>query len=178
MAKNDLNEDKSEGKDKIKEVKEWISAFIIALIIAFSIRVFVFEMVMVKQTSMSPTLNPDDRLGLFKLAYTLSEPKQGDIIVIKVSEEKNYVKRLIAKENQTVEILDCVVYVDGVPLEEEYIPEGTFYDDFEKITVPEDYVFVMGDNRVSSIDSRSIGCLPEEDIIGKIVIRFMPFALF
>ncbi len=165
-------------EEKRKEIKEWIVSFIIAFLIAFLIRCFVFETVVVKQSSMYPTLNPDDRLGLFKLSYTISEPKQGDIIVIKISEDKNYVKRLIATENQTVEIKDSTVYVDGKALNEEYISDDLVYDDFEEITVPAHHIFVMGDNRVSSIDSRSLGCLSEDDIIGKVVIRFNPLTRF
>lgn len=172
------NEKENNKSEKIQEIKEWIIAFAIALIIAFSIRFFIFETVIVKQSSMYPTLNPDDRLGLFKLSYTISEPQQGDIIVIKITDKKNYVKRLIATENQTVEIRNSVVYVDGVALDEEYISDDIVYDDFDMITVPEGYIFVLGDNRVSSIDSRSLGCLPENDIIGKVVIRFNPLTFF
>lgn len=173
----ELLDENGEKKEK-SELMEWIKTFAFAIAIALLIRMFVFEMVSVHQSSMYPTLQDGQNIGIFKLAYAVSEPERGDIIVIKISEEKNYVKRVIATEGQKVEIIQNVLYIDGEETPEEYLPEGLVYNDYGPIVVPEGYIFVMGDNRPSSIDSRAIGCLPEKDIIGKAVIRFIPFTIF
>lgn len=178
---NSMNEElleESGGKKEKSEFMEWIRTFAFAIAIALVIRMFVFEMVAVHQSSMYPTLQDGQHIGIFRLAYAVSEPECGDIVVIKINEEKNYVKRVIATEGQKVEIIQNTVYVDGEPLEEEYISDELVYADYGPIVVPEDSIFVMGDNRPNSIDSRAIGCLPVENIIGKAVIRFIPFRIF
>ncbi len=167
-----------EQKDIKKERKEWIISFVVAITIALIIRIFVFEIVIVQQTSMYPTLKNDERVGLCKLAYTVSEPKRGDIAVIKISEEKNYVKRIIALEGESISIKDSKVYINGEALEEDYLPEGLAYDDFDEITVPSGQFFAMGDNRPGSIDSRMLGCFEKSALRGKVVIRFFPFKIF
>ena len=168
----------NEQKNIRKERREWIISFAVAITIALIIRIFVFEMVIVQQTSMYPTLKNDERVGLYKLAYTLSEPQRGDIAVIEISEEKNYVKRIIALEGESVSIKDNKVFINGEALEEDYLPEGLEYDDFDEITVPAGQVFAMGDNRPGSIDSRILGCFQKSALRGKVVIRFFPFKLF
>ena len=116
--------------------------------------------------------------GLLKIAYAVSEPQRGDIVVIKVSEEKNLVKRVIATGGQKVEIIQSRVYIDGEELDEEYISDDLVYSDYGPIVVPEGYIFAMGDNRPSSIDSRAMGCFPAEDVLGRVCIRFVPFTVF
>ena len=164
--------------DRTKEIMEWVRTFVFAIALALVIRMFLFEMVAVHQSSMYPTLKDGENVGLLKMAYMVSSPEYGDIVVIKISDEKNYVKRVIATGGQKVEIIQNRVYIDGQIIDEEYISDELEYSDFGPIVVPEGYIFAMGDNRPSSIDSRALGCFPEDDVLGRVVIRFLPFRVF
>ncbi len=147
------------GFDWKKEVKEWVVAIVVAVILAVIIRTFLFTLVQVSGPSMENTLQNGDRLVVVKLNY---EPKQGDIIVFRPDWHPNepYIKRVIATEGQTVDInfRTGTVYVDDKVYEENYIKNSTTdRDDVQfPITVPEDCVFVMGDNRQQSHDGRSL----------------------
>jgi len=172
-----------------KEALDWIASIAAAIIIALLIRNFVFTMVEVEGESMYPTLNDGDRLFTQIIAY--NNPKQGDIIIFNPSlseydREPNkkiaYVKRVIAVEGQTVELTpDGGVMVDGEVVTEDYIsepiktitPNGVEFP----FVVPEDTVFVLGDNRNRSHDSRArdVGAVPLDNIIGKAQIRLLPF---
>ncbi len=162
-------------------VYEWANAIIVALVVVFILLTFVFRQVTVKGTSMTDTLYGDDRLIISNFMYT---PQYGDIVVI--SHGQNYsepiIKRVIATEGQALSINYTTgqVSVDGVILDEPYIKGKTIklkhsLDIPDRI--PEGYVFVMGDNREGSLDSRStdIGLIPVENIIGKAEWRIYPF---
>lgn len=142
-----------------KETGEWISAILIAVVLAFFIRTYIFTLVQVSGPSMEETLHTGDRLVVTRLGYT---PKQGDIVVFKPDQHPNepYIKRVIATEGQTVDINfeKGIVYVDGEEIEEDYIknPTQRQSDVQFPITVPEGCVFVMGDNRMESHDGRSL----------------------
>jgi len=161
-----------------REILEWVVSILVAVVLALFIRQFVFTVVRVDGESMVPTLQHNDRLILWRLGYT---PENGDIIVLHQAGHQPYIKRVIANEGQTVDI-DFVthkVYVDGTELEEEYINEPTALRGNMKfpVTVGEDQVFVMGDNRNNSRDSRftDVACVDYDDIMGKAVFRFLPF---
>lgn len=151
-----------------KEIREWVVAIIVAVIVAFVIRTFFFELVQVSGPSMESTMHTGDKLVVVKLNYT---PKQGDIIVFRPDQHKDepYIKRIIATEGQTVYIdfningTNGTVYVDGEVYEEDYIKNPTtrngdvnFGTMSDPLVVPEDCVFVMGDNRLQSHDGRSL----------------------
>lgn len=142
-----------------KELREWVVAIVTAVILAFFIRTFIFTLVQVSGPSMENTMFTGDRLVVTKLGY---EPKQGDIVVLVPDQhpDEPYIKRVIATEGQTVDIdyRNGIVYVDGNVYEEDYIkaPTTAGYDVKFPITVPEDCVFVMGDNRPASHDGRSL----------------------
>ena len=161
-----------------REILEWVVSILVAVVLALFIRQFVFTVVRVDGESMVPTLQHNDRLIVWRLGYT---PENGDIIVLHQAGHQPYIKRVIANEGQTVDI-DFVthkVYVDGTELEEEYINEPTALRGNMKfpVTVGEDQVFVMGDNRNNSRDSRftDVACVDYDDIMGKAVFRFLPF---
>lgn len=170
---------KTQNYDIKKEILEWVQAIAIALVIAIVIRTYVFSLIKVNGHSMLPTLHHNERLVVVKLGYT---PKQGDIIILNPPEKERgpFVKRVIAVEGQTVNIdfEKHKVYVDGVALEEDYINEPTIQrgNIAFPVTVPEDHVFVMGDNRNNSRDSRytDVGMIPYKEIIGKVTIRIWP----
>ncbi len=156
-----------------------VSAFVLGVLIFL----FCFRTVGVFGSSMEQTLLEGDRLVISDLFYT---PKQGDIVVVRKLSYKQdaIVKRVIAMEGQTVDIdFDAgVVYVDGVALDEPYTNTPTnVREDFSgPITVPEGCVFVMGDNRNRSSDSRTnaIGCVDTRLIVGRVLFRLLPFSKF
>ena len=177
---NNASIDKDSKEKRRKEIFDWIKTIAIALIVGILLRLIVFEVVIVEQSSMSPTILEGQRLFLSKLSYTFSEPQRGDIIVLKANDQQNYKKRVIALEGETIQIKDSRVYINGELLQEDYIDSSLVYPDFSAVRVPEGCVFVMGDNRPSSIDSRSssLGFVSYDDIIGRVLFRLSPFTLF
>jgi signal peptidase I len=163
-----------------KEMFEWTEAIVTALVVVMILMLFLFRPASVEGSSMVPTLADGDRLVFTDIDYT---PKQGDIVIVD-SEGlgKFIVKRVIATAGQTIDI-DFVmgtVTVDGVLLDEPYINAPTMLDEgghTYPAVVPADSVFVMGDNRMHSTDSRSdkVGFVNNQDIFGKVLIRVFPF---
>lgn len=161
------------------EIYDWMQSLVFALIICIIVFVFIFRIVDVSGDSMNPTLLNGDKLVVSDVFY---KPKQGDIVIFRKDEYKAeaLVKRVIATEGQTIEIdFDRGrVYVDGELLDEPYIAEPTHNQlDFQgPQTVPEGCVFVMGDNRNASSDSRraQIGMVDERLIVGKVLLRVFP----
>lgn len=161
------------------EIYDWMQSLVFALIICIIVFVFIFRIVDVSGDSMNPTLLNGDKLVVSDVFY---KPKQGDIVIFRKDEYKAeaLVKRVIATEGQTIEIdFDRGrVYVDGELLDEPYIAEPTHNQlDFQgPQTVPEGCVFVMGDNRNASSDSRKaeIGMVDERLIVGKVLLRVFP----
>lgn len=159
------------------ELKEWIQSAVIAIVLAFIIKMFLFDFVMVQGSSMFPTLVEGDRLIVNKIGYTIGEPDYGDIVILSYSESVEYVKRVIGKGGDTIEIKDMVVYRNGEPLSEDYINTKS-YEDFSEVTVPIGTYFVMGDNRANSSDSRyaSLGFVERDAIDGKVIFRIWPLS--
>jgi signal peptidase I len=131
----------------------------------------------VEGQSMAPTLEDQDRLIVNKLVYRIGEPRRGDIVMLyyPLNPEKSFVKRVIAEENDTVRIVDGRVYVNDIPLRDDYVPsEFRSHDDWGPQVIPEGYYFVMGDHRNNSSDSRHWGMVPKKYIIGKVQLRWWP----
>lgn len=174
-----------------KEVLEWIGAIVVALILAFFIRTFIFTLVQVEGPSMEDTMHTGDRVFVLRLLY---EPKAGDIVVFTPDQHPDtpYIKRVIATEGQTVDIdfVNGIVFVDGEALDEPYTKTLTNRngDTQFPLTVPEDCIFVMGDNRAHSHDGRSsdvtsdespvIGCVSKKDVMGRALFRLWPLNQF
>ena len=126
---------------------------------------------------MAPTLEDQDRLIVNKLVYRIGEPRRGDIVMLyyPLNPDKSFVKRVIAEEGDTVRIVDGRVYVNDVPLHDDYVPaEYRSHDDWGPQVIPEGYYFVMGDHRNNSSDSRHWGMVPKKYIIGKVQLRWWP----
>ena len=164
-----------------EEAKDWIISIVVAVVLAFLIRQFIVELYIVDGPSMRPTLQSQERLVVNKFIYSLRAPEKGEILVFKYprDQSRDFIKRVIATPGDTIEIKDGRVYVNDQMLNEDYILEKT-RSEYPKATVPEGSVFVMGDNRNNSEDSRfaDVGFVPYSLIKGKAMLVFWPFSQF
>jgi len=167
--------------DTLAQVKEelvaWVKTLMSAAVYAVLIVTFLFQVARVEGQSMAPTLEDQDRLIVNKLVYRIGEPRRGDIVMLyyPLNPEKSFVKRVIAEEGDTVRIVDGRVYVNDIPLKDDYVAsEYRSHDDWGPQVIPEGYDFVMGDHRNNSSDSRHWGMVPKKYIIGKVQIRWWP----
>ena len=159
------------------ELIAWFKTLASAAVYATLIVTFGFQVARVEGLSMAPTLGDQDRLIVNKLAYRLGSPRRGDIVMLyyPLNPDKSFVKRVIAEEGDTVRIVDGRVYVNDVPMRDDFVaPEYRSHDDFGPTVIPEGYYFVMGDHRNNSSDSRHWGFVPKKYIIGKVQLRWWP----
>lgn len=152
----------------------------LSAVLAFGIRTFVAEARYIPSGSMLPTLEINDRLLIEKVSYHFRKPERGDVIVFSPPEalrEQNFnqafIKRVIGLPGETVEVSNGKVYINGVPIDEDYIQEAPEYE-YPPVTVPEGQYLVLGDNRNNSYDSHYWGFVPKENIIGRAAVRFWP----
>jgi signal peptidase I len=159
------------------EVVAWVKTLVSAGVYAILIVTFGFQVARVEGLSMAPTLEDQDRLIVNKLIYRIADPRRGDIVMLyyPVDPAKSFVKRVIGEEGDTVRIVDGRVYVNDVPLPDDYVPsEYRSHDDYAPQVVQPGYYFVMGDHRNNSSDSRHWGLVPKKYIIGKVQLRWWP----
>ncbi|MDX8365044.1 signal peptidase I [Cytobacillus sp. IB215665] len=168
---------------KKNELFEWVKALIIAILLAAVIRYFLFAPIVVDGESMMPTLNNTDRMIVNKISYTIGEPHRFDIVVFHANAEKDYIKRVIGLPGDHVEYKDDTLYINGEKFEEPYLDEkkkeliaGTPLTDPFEVTVPDGELFVLGDNRRASRDSRHIGTIPIDEVLGKTSVVYWPFS--
>jgi signal peptidase I len=161
------------GHEVVAGLQTLVSAAVYAtLIVTFGVQV-----ARVDGLSMAPTLEDHDRLIVNKLVYELGDPRPGDIVMLyyPLNPEKMFVKRVIAKEGDTVRIVDGRVYVNDQPLHDDYVPnEFRSHDDWGPQIIQQGYYFVMGDHRNNSSDSRHWGPVPKKYIVGKVKVRWWP----
>lgn len=165
-------------------MKEFIKDIIIAIVIVVAITV-VIKPTIVKESSMEPTLYSNNYLFVNKLAYMGKDhPGYEDIIVFQSDIDRDdgkgkkmLIKRVIGVENDVITVTGGIVYRNGVPLDEPYTLDGFTTGELHDLVVPENQVFVMGDNRSISLDSRDpqVGTVSEESIVGKAFVRLYPF---
>lgn len=159
------------AKSLLREVAETV---VPAIVIAVLIHVFLAQATRVYGQSMEPNLHTDMRLVVEKLSYRLHTPQRGDIVVLRVRpEDELLIKRVIGLPGDQVEIHDGTVYVNGQPLEEPYLNQETRGNLAARV-VPPLHVFVMGDNRRASNDSRSFGPVHIDNIVGKAWLSYWP----
>ena len=165
------------AKNKIaKEILEWALTIIIPVVAALLIHQYLFTFARVDGTSMLDTLHENNIMGVSRLHYRLNEPQRGEIITCNYPEDGNklFVKRIIGLPGETIEIREGTVYIDGEPIAETYL---TRVDDqsMDPITLAKDEIFVMGDNRPVSRDSRAVGPLTLDEIYGRVLFVTFPF---
>ena len=176
-------------RSQMRAVWEWIFVVVIAIGAAMLIRLFLFQQYYIDGPSMQTTLMPQDRVLVNKMSYKLHDIHRGDVIVFdRVTNEVQHddlIKRVLGLPGETLEIRSCIVYIDGVQVDEPYLnPEQTSqiepsarcgsHTDMAPIEVPEDMVFVMGDNRVQSFDSRDFGPIDTDKVRGRAFVVIWP----
>jgi signal peptidase I len=162
-----------------EEAGAWLKTLASAAVYATLIVTFGFQVARVEGPSMAPTLADHDRLIVNKASYLswIGEPQIGDIVMLyyPIKPEQAFVKRVIAKEGDTVRIVAGKVYRNNVLMDDSFVPaEYRSHDDWGPETVPEGYYFVLGDNRNRSSDSRHWRFVPKRYIIGKVQLRWWP----
>jgi signal peptidase I len=159
------------------EIAAGVQTLFSAAVYATLIVTFGFQVARVDGLSMAPTLEDHDRLIVNKLVYELGDPRPGDIVMLyyPLNPEKMFVKRVIAKEGDRVQIVEGRVYVNDIPLHDDYVPaEFRSHDDLVPTVIQQGYYFVMGDHRNNSSDSRHWGQVPKKYIVGKVKVRWWP----
>ncbi len=164
-------------KRRNREIVGWVLSITLAIAAALLIRAFVFEIILVDGDSMLPTLHSDERVAIEKVSRYGGLPDRGDIVIVEYPNlTGTYVKRTIGLPGETVEVKDSTVYINGQPLSEPYVSSDK-YQDMAPVVVPEDHIFVMGDNRAHSLDSRTtyIGPISKDALIGHGLFVIWPF---
>jgi signal peptidase I len=160
-----------------EELITWFKTLASAAVYATLIVTFVCQVARVEGQSMAPTLEDQDRLIVNKFVYRIGDPRKNDIVMLyyPVNPDKSFVKRIIAEPNDEVHIVDGRVYVNNLPVKDEYVPpQYKSHEDYGPMHVREGYYFVMGDHRNNSSDSRHWGEVPKKYIIGKVQLRWWP----
>jgi signal peptidase I len=177
--------------DRVRSLVEWVAVIVGALVVALVVKTFLFQAFFIPSASMEPTLEEGDRVLVNKLSYDLHDIRRGDIVVFELPEDKvgpdgikDLIKRVIGLPGDVIETRDGVVYINDRKLDEPYLPEGTLTGDpangnnpaIERQTVPDGTVFVMGDNRDNSHDSRYAdrGPIPIDTVVGRAFVLVWP----
>ncbi|WP_240644467.1 signal peptidase I [Paenibacillus paeoniae] len=177
-----------------KEIVEWIKALVIAVVLVFFIRQFLFSPFIVDGPSMEPNFESGERLIVNKILYTFREPKFGEVVVFDVPEQgRKFIKRVIGVPGDKIKLEGDNLYINDELVEEPYIKEaieaahangelyngdGTSYnfpnDMVQEMVVPEGKIFAMGDHRDNSTDSRMIGFVDDKEVVGRADVIFWP----
>ncbi len=168
----------------MKKIKEFlidkVKLLVVALVIALLIDKFLFGFAVVEGQSMYPTLNTRDRILVLKLSLISKHPDVGDIVIFNpphLLEEELFIKRVVAKSGDSFKLADGLLYINDERQEEAYVAKEAFMDKGYSVlegTVPEGMIFVMGDNRNDSNDSRSFGFVEMDHIKGRALVRIWP----
>jgi signal peptidase I len=177
-----MSEERTSSRGK-KEAWEWIKALAVAIALAVLIRSFLFAPFIVEGESMETTLHNNEKLVVNKAVYLLREPQRGEIVVFHAEAGRDYIKRVIGVPGDTVEMRDDTLYINGKAVPEPYLEENRekvreedkpLTDDFGPVTVPEGQIFVLGDNRQNSHDSRALGSISIDSVVGRAEFVYWP----
>ena len=170
----------STRRARVRSAVEWIAIIVGAFAVAFLIKTFLLQAFTIPSESMEVTLSVGDRVLVNKLSYKLHDVNRGDLVVFdrppseSSTEVDHLIKRVIALGGETIETRGGRIYVDDQRLDEPYLDGGQMGSDIDRQTVPDGHVFVMGDNRDDSRDSRVFGPIPESLIVGRAFVRVWP----
>lgn len=183
--------DEQTRRARRRSIIEWVAVIAGAVIVAFLVKTFLLQAFYIPSSSMEPTLNINDRVLVNKLSYDFGDIERGDLVVFErpenlVTDTDDLIKRVIALPGETIELIEGRVYIDGRGLNEPYVGDlPTDWLGFDETarqlcggddvcTVPDDHVFVMGDNRTGSTDSRRFGPISDDSIVGRAFLRIWP----
>jgi len=174
-----MSESRLSRRDKRRKVRResWVflAQLVCVVLFALLIRRYVFVLTIVSGDSMLDTLHDKQVVAVNKLCYVLDQPRRGEIVICHYpGDGRNFVKRVVAVEGDTVQVRDGVTYLNGQALKEDFVTRPA-YADFGPVTVGAGEVFVMGDNRANSHDSRSEGPLPLKLMEGRVFAVVYPF---
>ncbi len=166
-------------------IKEWVQSIVIALILALTVRTFIVQAYKIPTGSMKPTLMPGDRILVNKLVYRLHPPERGDIVVFEstIEPRKDFIKRLVGKGNEDLDIVNGNIEINSEIITSPdifsriyYYRKGDFISGKDKVHIPPNYYFMLGDNSLHSNDSRFWGVIPEKNIKGKAFFIYWPIS--
>lgn len=181
------------AEKKKSEWLEWLKSLAIAILLAFIVKTFLFAPIVVDGPSMQPNLQDGDHMIVNKINYKINQPERFDIVVFHATEQKDYIKRVIGLPGETVELEDDILYIDGEPVDETFLTDeksqltdgqvytmGFSMDDIPggSMVIPEDQILVLGDNRSNSTDSRMLGFISSDQLVGNAVFIYWPFNRF
>lgn len=185
-------------------IRELPILVVVAFAVALIIKSFVLQAFFIPSASMEPTLREGDRVLVEKLSYLVTEPERGQVVVFErdvtgavvgdpdpswverlsdsfkglfgfpSGDTQDFIKRIMAVEGDTIEGREDGIYVNDVKVEEPYLDEGQTTAAFGPFTIPEDHIFVMGDNRDNSDDSRGFGAVPVDRVVGHAFVLIWP----
>ncbi|HUP69353.1 MAG TPA: signal peptidase I [Acidimicrobiales bacterium] len=162
-----------------RTVVEWVLIIGGALLAALVIKTFLFQAFYIPSESMLPTLEKQDRVLVNKLSYRLHDVNRGDLVVFERPPNeagviRDLIKRVVGLPGETVEGRDGHLFVNGKALPEPYLPAASTTSTFGPEKIPEDHIWVMGDNRPNSSDSRVFGSIPSSSVVGRAFVRVWP----
>jgi signal peptidase I len=162
-------------RDARRSIWDFLKTLVVAFVLAQFVMISVAQAFQVEQYSMEPNLLPHDRVLVNKFIYRFRAPHAGEIVVLKPPTDpaRNYIKRVVATSGQRVEIRAGRVYVNGWPLAESYLHVATA-GTYGPVVVPSHEVFVLGDNRGNSEDSRAFGFVPDRNLVGEAILIYWP----
>ncbi len=161
---------------------DWVVVVGVALLVAVLVRTFLLAHFVVEGSSMYSTLDTGDRVFVNKMSYRLHDPNRGDVVVLHEltgATQRDLIKRVIALPGEEIEMVNCVVRINGLVLDEPYldptvVTPGNCGRDVQGTVIPDNHVFVMGDNRPGSQDSRDLGSIVEDNLVGRAFVVFWP----
>jgi signal peptidase I len=174
-------------------VREWVTVLVVALVIAITVRTLILQQFYISGPSMEATMFQDDRVLVNKLSYRLHDIHRGDVVVFdrvtvdgQIVQHDDLIKRVIALGGETIAIKNCIVFIDGKPLVEPYLNDfdiaQSVVEDrcrvsmMDDMLIPEGQLFVMGDNRPQSFDSRMFGPIEQDLVVGRAFVIIWPFS--